>query len=958
MFKNNIFFKTSLYLFIALFSYNNILLACDTTPSLTVSNVIDNGDGTFYMDITACIGSEGSADGFDLYFNNNINIIGTTVTEVTSTGSGNTAEVSVNNGIWLAYFDEYNPTTNSPYFEAGAWGLDCIEFGVIVDDNPEGATLCSAGMNEDCLGWTFDDVFITCAVIPGPCLPNYFITDNGSIDSDVSIAGQNCNFAPFNDEIIELTVTCDGDFNFSLTQDASIGWPGESWLTIAVGCCSGVIEQTSSFGFLEPTITIDTYLTIGTYYVIVDIEGNGFPGDYILDITSSADLSLITTAFAGNDQLTCEDNTLLSGNEPANNEFGNWTVVDGSGIFIDANDPNTIVNNLSNGNNIFQWEIANECSNSTDQVIIEVANNLTFNIPDIVYCLDPISLEAIGVVGGSGEWSVTPEFNVEIDDVNSSSTFANVTAYGTYNFTYTICEDEFSTSVNVESIPPTLSSNSNTYSCLESFSLSADVNGDPGYWESEGPFIANIDNPTSLNPTINVNGYGTYVFTYYGCGTSSSIEINMNGDKPTVFGDEETYCLEPFELTADVNGDPGYWDFEGPGNAVFSNQASLTTNVTVDEYGIYEFTYYGCGEASEPFIVNSLSAKPQILQPIETLDIYCELSTTLESYVLGDPGFWEFEGPGNAVFTNQDSENTMVNVDQYGTYLFMYYGCGTMSDPVTINFEALQPSIDVDEIMPCELTTNLTGTVEGSGNVEWFINSSPSGSYATFSNPTSLDTEITVSDYGVYEIGLTGCGSTIFKDIHFESSEPHIIAPDFQNCILTATLIAYTGDPSGGGPWTQQSGTPGVMFSNPMSNVTDVTVPDFGLYTFAYEGCDEISSISIGFECPLVFPNVITPNGDNNNDIFFIRNLNTEIYSQSIMTIYNRWGLVVYSKAGYGIDNEWWDGNTTYENRAVTDGVYYYILEIFNNVTEELEKHTGELNVFKSNSSSSNESKD
>ena len=874
MFKNNIFFKTGLYLFITLFSYNNMLLACDTTPSLTVSNVIDNGDGTFYMDITACIGSEGSADGFDLYFNNDINIIGTTVTEVTSTGSGNTADVSVNNGIWLAYFDGYNPVTNSPYFEAGAWGLDCIEFGVIVDDNPEGATLCSAGMNEDCLGWTFDDVFITCAVIPGPCLPNYFVTDNGTIDSDVSIAGQNCNFAPFNDEIIELTVTCDGDFNISLTQDASIGWPGESWLTIAVGCCSGVIEQTSSFGFLEPTITIDTYLTVGTYYLIVDIEGNGFPGDYILDIDSNADLSLITTAFAGNDQLTCEDNILLSGNNPASNETGNWTVIDGSGVFTDSTDPNTIVNNLSNGNNIFQWEIANECSNSTDQDIIEVANNLTFNIPDIVYCLDPISLEAMGAAGGSGEWSVTPEFNVEIDDINSNSTFANVTAYGTYIFTYTICDDEFSTSVNVESIAPTLSSISDTYYCLESFSLLADVNGDPGYWESEGPSIVNIDNPISLNPTITVNGYGAYVFTYYGCGTSSSIEINMNGSQPTVSGTEEIYCLEPFELTANVNGDPGFWDFEGP---------------------------------------------------------------------------------GNAVFTNQNSENTIVNVDQYGTYLFMYYGCGTQSDPVIINFEALEPSIDVDDFIPCALTTNLTGTAEGGGNVQWFTNSSPSGSTVTFSNSTSLNTEITVSDYGTYEIGLTGCGTTIFQEINFESAEPHIIAPNFQHCILSATLIAYTGDPSGGGPWTQQSGTPGAVFSNPMSNATEVTVPDFGLYTFAYEGCDEISSISIGFECPLVFPNVITPNGDDNNDEFFIRNLNTEIYSQSIMTIYNRWGLVVYSKAGYGIDNEWWDGKTTYDNREVTDGVYYYILEILNNVTEELEKHTGELNIFKSNSSSFNE---
>ena len=97
-------------------------------------SMADNGDGTYYMDISACIGSGGSADGFDIYFNNDINILGTTVTEVTSPGSNNTADVSVSNGIWLAYFEEYN--TNGTYFENGAWGLDCIEFGVIVDEKP------------------------------------------------------------------------------------------------------------------------------------------------------------------------------------------------------------------------------------------------------------------------------------------------------------------------------------------------------------------------------------------------------------------------------------------------------------------------------------------------------------------------------------------------------------------------------------------------------------------------------------------------------------------------------------------------------------------------------------------------------------------------------------------------------------------------------------------------------
>ena len=227
--------------------------------------------------------------------------------------------------MWVAYFEEFN--TNGTYFENGAWGLDCIDFGIIVDENPEGATICSVGINEDCLGFTQENEFITCEVIPGPCLPNYSITDNGTIDSSVLPAGQNCNFAPFNDEIVELTVTCDGNFNFSLTQDASMNWPGESWLTISAACCSGVIEQTSSFGFLDPTLTIDTYLTEGTYYIIVDIEGNGFPGDYILDVTSDADLTLVSEANAGEDQLTCQDFSNLDGNNPVgNSEVGHMNI--------------------------------------------------------------------------------------------------------------------------------------------------------------------------------------------------------------------------------------------------------------------------------------------------------------------------------------------------------------------------------------------------------------------------------------------------------------------------------------------------------------------------------------------------------------------------------------------------------------------------------------------------------
>jgi gliding motility-associated-like protein len=956
MFRNFRLFKLLVHCIIVLFLLTNTkLLACDTTPSLSVSNVIDNGDGTYYMDITACIGSSGSADGFDLYFNNDINIIGTTVTEVTATGTGNVASVSVSNGIWLAFFDQYDPVTNTPYFENGAWGLDCIEFGVIVDDNPEGATLCSVGINEDCLGFTQQEVFITCGVIPGPCLPNYFLTDNGTIDSSVLPAGQNCNFAPFNDEIIELTVTCDGNFNFSLTQDQSISWPGESWLTIAVGCCSGVIEQTSSFGFIDPTITIDTYLTEGTYYIIVDIEGNGFPGDYILDVTSDADLTLVSEANAGEDQLTCEDFTNLDGNTGIDNsELGTWTLISGNGTFTDPSDPTTTVTNLSDGNNIFQWEISNECASSSDQVTIEVANNINLNIPEIVYCLEEIPLSVLGG-GNNGEWSVEPDFNIEIDDINSNNTFATVNAYGTYIFTYTICDEDFSQEVNVESNAPTLSSNADTYYCLEEFQLIAEVDGDPGYWDFQGPYIADFNNITSLTPIINVDGYGTYVFTYYGCGTSTDITINMSGIEPTVEGPEETYCLDSFELSANVEGDPGYWSFEGPGNAIFDNQNSTNTSVSIDTYGTYIFNYNGCGSTSEYILVNSLELMPQILNPIDNYTIYCDLEIDLEAYVLGDPGYWDFEGPGNANFNNLNSLNTTVNVDQYGTYEFTYYGCGESSESVTVNFNTSDPEILTETNIYCELNTSLNAQINGDENVQWFLNNGPENANVSFSNSTELNSEMTVSEYGLYEVGITACGITSFAEISFEPLAPHIIANNFQNCILTATLLAYTDDPNGGGPWSQTGGPEGAIFSDPNSHITEVTVPMFGLYNFSYQGCDTISNINIGFECPLIIPNTLTPNGDGNNDFFIINNLNPSIYSESLFTVYNRWGVIVFTSPQYGLNNDFWDGKTTYNNEPVTDGVYFYVLEVFNNAKQQKEEYTGEINIFISNSSSSND---
>jgi len=68
---------------------------------------------------------------------------------------------------------------------------------------------------------------------------------------------------------------------------------------------------------------------------------------------------------------------------------------------------------------------------------------------------------------------------------------------------------------------------------------------------------------------------------------------------------------------------------------------------------------------------------------------------------------------------------------------------------------------------------------------------------------------------------------------------------------------------------------------------------------------------------PVVIPNVMTPNGDNKNDLFVIKNLMEWEYKELI--IVNRWGQVVYYNNDYKND---WDGG------SVSDGVYFGVLNI------------------------------
>jgi gliding motility-associated-like protein len=85
-----------------------------------------------------------------------------------------------------------------------------------------------------------------------------------------------------------------------------------------------------------------------------------------------------------------------------------------------------------------------------------------------------------------------------------------------------------------------------------------------------------------------------------------------------------------------------------------------------------------------------------------------------------------------------------------------------------------------------------------------------------------------------------------------------------------------------------------------------------------------------------VFYNSITPNGDGENDVWIIGNL--ENYPQNKLQIFNRYGQEIYSVTDYKNN---WDGK--YLGQNLPGGTYYYLFD----TKTDMGKYKGSITIFR-----------
>ena len=108
--------------------------------------------------------------------------------------------------------------------------------------------------------------------------------------------------------------------------------------------------------------------------------------------------------------------------------------------------------------------------------------------------------------------------------------------------------------------------------------------------------------------------------------------------------------------------------------------------------------------------------------------------------------------------------------------------------------------------------------------------------------------------------------------------------------------------------------------SIPVARIEQTT--EFVLETVDYNGCVGRDSVILSVaDDYIVRPNnVITPEGNGENDVWIIQNI--ENYPNNAVSVFDRWGREIYSAKDY--QNDW--GATELDGTLLLDGTYYYVL--------------------------------
>ena len=466
---------------------------------------------------------------------------------------------------------------------------------------------------------------------------------------------------------------------------------------------------------------------------------------------------------------------------------------------------------------------------------------------------------------------------------NSWSTGAStpsitVTTAGTYVLTVTDVCGTSSTSqqITLLPLPDSQISGANSFCSGQQTTLTA--SGGDSYLWSTG----------ETSTTINVNTAGNYTVTAFnGCGQmiSSSVTVTENPLPNPQINGNTSFCEGQQTTLIASGGDTYLWS---------TGETNSSINVSIA--GSYTVTAINnCGQIISTPI--NVTQNPLPNPQISGNSSFCEGQQTILTASGGDSYLWSTGETNNSI--------TVITAGNYT--LTAFNSCGQTTS---------NPFIVTEIQLPNPQITGNNSFCEGQQTI---LTASGGDTYLWSTGETGIS--ITVSTAGNYTVLATNsCGTTseavtvsVSSTSAFFTATPITgAAPlpvEFTN-LSDANAVAY--DWYFGNGFSETSFSPAHQFNQSGQYTVELTVTNA-------DGCSDSYSLNIEvLEIPsfITIPNVFTPNGDKNNDEFFVTAERIDNFSLQIL---NRWGNLILTIQDPTIG---WDGNI--HGNPATEGTYFY----------------------------------
>lgn len=323
--------------------------------------------------------------------------------------------------------------------------------------------------------------------------------------------------------------------------------------------------------------------------------------------------------------------------------------------------------------------------------------------------------------------------------------------------------------------------------------------------------------------------------------------------------------------------------------------------------------------------------------------------------------FSDFSLPGYGTITNWswDFGNGNTSTTQQPTQVYAAAGTYTVelitttsvgcSDTVIKQIDVFAlPTAAFNYTADCPNNQVVIDFTDNSNSVDalnyWYYDFGGQGTVVS-ENATQL-----FNDNGAYTIThivgtVNGCKDTITEVINVPAIPEAGFYYNTSNGLNVGAIFNFVDTSNFGSTYFWEFGNSTTSsLQNPSSTYFENGNYHVTQFVYGPLGCyDSVSTWitinTVTTEINTLIPNVISPNGDDKNDIWKLEFINI-LFPDATVEIYNQWGQQLFFSRGYASP---WDG--TYEGSLVPDGNYFYVITL--NAGLETDVYKGALLVLK-----------